>query len=367
MFEAIKSLIDSGLINEEAQTQIEEAWNSKVSEIRESVATEMRSEFAARYEHDKSKMVEALDRMVTEGLTAEIESISEEKARVVEDRTRTVAKLAEQAEQFENFLTRKLAEELREFHEDRKQSREAIATLESFVENNLKKELTEFAEDKQDLVNTKVKLVSEAKSKFSELKRDFVARSGQAVSEAVNQTLRSEISQLREDITAAQQNNFGRKLFEAFASEFSATHLNENAEIKSLKKQIEQINQNLEEAQQTAKEKQKLAESKQQEIEAINESVNREKTLNQLLKPLSKEKAQVMENLLESVSTDRLKSSFDRYLPAVMNGSSREVNAVLTESVTTEVTGNRKAKAQEVSADVDSDGNIIEIKRLAGL
>lgn len=367
MFEAIKPLIDSGLINEEAQTQIEEAWNSKVDEIRESVATEMRSEFAARYEHDKSKMVEALDRMVTEGLSSEIEQIAEEKARVVEDRTRTVAKLAEQAEQFENFLTRKLAEELREFHKDRKQNREAIATLESFVEQNLKKELNEFAEDKQDLVNTKVKLVSEAKSKFSELKRDFVSRSGQAVSEAVNQTLRSEITQLKEDITAAQQNNFGRKLFEAFASEFSATHLNENVEIKNLKKQIGQIEKSLNEAQQKAKKNQRLAESKQQEIESINESVSREKTLNQLLKPLSKEKAQVMESLLESVSTNRLKSSFDRYLPAVMNGSSKEVNAVLTESVTTEVTGNRKAKAQEVSTDVDSDGNIIEIKRLAGL
>ena len=63
MLDAIKPLLDSDLINEETRTQIEEAWASKLVESKEQVKVELREEFAQRYEHDKSVMVEALDRM----------------------------------------------------------------------------------------------------------------------------------------------------------------------------------------------------------------------------------------------------------------------------------------------------------------
>lgn len=365
MFEALKPLIDGGILNEEAQTQIKEAWEQKVLAIREEVETEMRSEFANRYEHDRAKMVEALDRMVTESLVSEISEFAEDKAKIAEDRAKAVAKLSEKAHKFENFLTHALAREINEFREDREANKLALAKLESFVAKGLTKELSEFHEDKQDLVATKVRLVAEAKDKFADLKRNFITRSGKAISEAVDNTLRAEISQLKEDIAEAHKNNFGRKLFEAFASEFAATHLNENAEIRKLKTQMDQMQQSLEEATKSAKEKAAIVESKQAEIAAINESIARNKTLNELLSPLSKDKARVMSDLLESVATSKLKSSFDKYLPAVMNGS--KTTSMLNESkssITSEVTGNRTAKVLESN---DAEGNIVEIKRLAGL
>ena len=79
MFEAIKSLIDSGLLNEEAKSQIEQAWESKLLETREQLAVEMRAEFANRYEHDKNKMVQAMDSMVTENLSRELREFAEER------------------------------------------------------------------------------------------------------------------------------------------------------------------------------------------------------------------------------------------------------------------------------------------------
>jgi hypothetical protein len=364
MFEALKPLIESGLLNEEAQSQIQEAWEAKVATVREEVETEMRSEFANRYEHDKAKMVEALDRMVTESLTSEIGEIAEEKAKIAEDRARTVAKLSEQAQKFDRFLTHVLAKEIKEFHEDREANKTALARLESFVAEGLEKELREFNEDKQDLVATKVKLVSEAKEKFASLKKDFITRSGQAISEAVDQTLRAEITQLKEDIAEAQKNNFGRKLFEAFASEFAATHLNENAEIRKLKSTLDEVQITLEEAKKQAADQAAIAESKNREIAAINESIARNRTLNELLAPLSKDKARIMSDLLESVATTKLKTSYDKYLPAVMNGNTS--TSMLNESkqsITSEVTGNRTAKVLESS----DEGNIVEIKRLAGL
>jgi hypothetical protein len=366
MFEALKPLIESGLLNEEAQSQIQEAWEAKVTAVREAVETEMRSEFANRYEHDKAKMVEALDRMVTESLTSEISEIAEEKAKIAEDRARTVAKLNEQAQKFERFLTHVLAKEINEFREDQRTNKAALIKLENFVNENLKNELREFNEDKQDLVATKVKLVAEAKEKFASLKRDFITRSGQAISEAVDQTLRAEISQLKEDIADAQKNNFGRKLFEAFASEFAATHLNENVEIRKLKTVLENKDRELAKAEKIAAEKTAIAETKQKEIAAITESVARNRTLNELLAPLSKDKARIMNDLLESVATTKLKASFDKYLPTVMSNGS-ESKSMLNESsqsITSEVTGNRAAKVLDTN---DSINNIVEIKRLAGL
>jgi len=363
MFEALKPFIDSGLLNEETQSQLAEAWEAKVTSIREEVETEMRSEFANRYEHDKAKMVEALDRMVTESLTSEIGEIAEEKAKVAEDRVKTVAKLSEQAENFENFLTKVLAKEIKEFRNDREANKAALVKLESFVAEGLTKELGEFHEDKQDLIATKVKLVAEANEKFVALKKDFITRSGNAISEAVDQTLRAEIKQLKEDIAESQKNNFGRKLFEAFASEFSATHLNENAEMRKLKNSLDKMKQSLEEANKIANEKTAIVESKNVEIAAINESVARQTKINELLSSLSKDKARVMSDLLESVGTNKLKTSFDKYLPAVMNGSKSSMLNESRQSITSEVTGNRAAKPIE---SVD-ESNIVEIKRLAGL
>lgn len=365
MFEALKPLIESGLINEEAQTQLQEAWNAKVAAIREEVETELRSEFAGRYEHDKSKIVEALDRMVTESLTNEIGDIAEEKAKIAEDRAKTLAKLNEQAKKFDRFLQHVLVKELKEFHEDRQTNRAAIAKLEKFVAEGLTRELTEFNEDKQDLVATKVKLVAEAKEKFAALKKDFITRSGQAISEAVDQTLKAEITQLKEDIAEAQKNNFGRKLFEAFASEFAATHLNENAEMRKLKNTLDEMQKTLEETKKEVEQKTSIVESKEKEIAAINESIARDKTINELLAPLSKDKARLMTDLLESVATSKLKLAFDKYLPAVMNGSATK--SMLNESktsITSVATGDRTAKVLENS---DAEGNIVEIKRLAGL
>ena len=85
MLDAIKPLLDSDLINEETRTQIEEAWESKLTETKEQVRAELREEFAQRYEHDKSVMVEALDRMVTDNLTAELTEFAEEKKALSED------------------------------------------------------------------------------------------------------------------------------------------------------------------------------------------------------------------------------------------------------------------------------------------
>ena len=114
MLDAIKPLLDSGLINEDVSRELNEAWESKLTEARELVRAELREEFAQRYEHDKSVMVEALDKMVTEGLAGELAQVAAEKQALAEDRVRFQGKMKESAQKFNGFLVTKLAEEISE-------------------------------------------------------------------------------------------------------------------------------------------------------------------------------------------------------------------------------------------------------------
>jgi len=212
-------------------------WDTKLTEARESIRAELREEFAQRYEHDKSVMVDALDNMVTEALSSEIAEFAEEKQALAEDRVKFKRYMSESAGKFDNFMVTKLAEEIKELREDRKQYQNSIAALEKFVIKALAEEIKEFEQDKQAVVEARVRLVQEAKQKLAELKTQFIQRSSRLVKEAVATNLETELTQLKEDIQVARENMFGRRLFEAFASEFAVTHLNENKEIAKLQEE----------------------------------------------------------------------------------------------------------------------------------
>ena len=365
MLDAIKPLLESGIINEETKSAISEAWETQINEAREQVRAELRDEFATRYEHDKQNMVEALDKMVTESLTAEIKDFADEKQALAEDRVKFKTHMIESAGKFNDFMVTKLAEEIQELRADRKVQQESIAKLEKFVIHALAEEIKEFEQDKRAVVETKVKLVAEAKGKLAELQSAFIKRSAALVKEAVTDNLGSELAQLKEDIQSARENMFGRRLFEAFASEFAATHLNENKEIAKLIAMVEEKESIIAESQKAIAEKEALVESKEREVRVITESATRKDKMTELLKPLNKEKADVMSSLLEGVQTERLQAAYEKYLPAVLNNTpstSKAEKSVLSES-RVEVTGDKSAKTDVK----ENDNNVIEIKRLAGL
>ena len=361
MFDAIKPLLDSGLINEDVSRELNEAWESKLTEAREQLRAELREEFAQRYEHDKSVMVEALDRMVTEGLSAEIEAVRAEKQALAEDRVKFQSKMKESATKFNDFMVSKLAEEIGELRKDRKAHNEGIQKLERFVVEALAQEIMEFQQDKRDVVETKVRLVREAREKLEQLKTKFVTESAAKMSRAVASHLKAELTQLKEDIQVARENNFGRRIFEAYASEFGSTYLNENQEVRKLQVLLATKNRQLEEAAKSVEATKALVESREREIRIIKESNQRASVMEELLSPLNEEKREVMKNLLESVQTSRLKSAFEKYLPAVLNDAPAKNRKVISESVQV-VTGDKTVKAAD-----ENRSNVIEIKRLAGL
>jgi hypothetical protein len=364
----INTLLESGVLNESTAQVINEAWETKLNEAREQVRAELRSEYANKYEHDKNVMVEALDKMVTESLKGEIEEFQTERQAMNEDRVRAQVKLRESAQKFNSFLVTKLAEEIRELRSDRQVQLEGREKLEQFVVKSLAREIKEFEQDKRAVVEAKVKLVAEAKQQLESLKAKFIAESAKKVGAGISKQLKGEIKQLKEDIKSAQENAFGRRLFEAFAAEYSTTHLSEKAETRKLVQALEAKERQLAESKQTVAKAKQLVESKEREVRIIKESNLRERTMGELLGTLNEDKAQVMMNLLESVQTPKLKAAFDKYLPAVLNTQSSQATkapakkAMIAESIA--VTGDKSAVKTQVE---EGDDNLIDFKRLAGL
>jgi hypothetical protein len=355
MFDAISKLVESGVIGEETQKTIQEAWENKVKENKEQAAAELREEFAKRYEHDKNNMVEAIDKMMTDKLSEEITKFVEDRKALAMEKTAYKENVGAHSAKLESFVMNKLAEELNELNVDRKSVHENFSKLEEFVVGALAKEIKEFHEDKKGVVETKVKLVKEAKSQMKKLKEAFITKSAKVVEDAVTKKLGEELAQLKEDITAARQINFGKRVFEAFASEYQSSYLNEKSETSKLLKVVDEQMLKIEEAKKSIEEKQAVIESKEQEIARSKDLMERKETMAELLKPLSKDKADVMNQLLESVQTKDLKSAYAKYLAPVMDDKSTVTAA---KKVISEAKGNRSQR---------EDADLTSIRKLAGI
>jgi hypothetical protein len=362
MLDIVKQLFENNVISEEIKSEIESAWQSRIQENREQVTAQLREEFAQKYEHDKTAMVEAVEAMLSDRLQAELGELAEDRQGLIEARAKYAKKMKDDSTAMESFVFNNLKKELAELHEDRKKVASNVAKLESFIVDALAKEIAEFHSDKKDLAETKVKLVRESKAKFEQVKKEFIARSAQLVSESISKGLKAEMTQLREDIEAARKNDFGRRIFESFASEYAASHLNEKSETAKLLQIVSQKEAELEEAAKIVAESQKLVESREQELRIARDQATRKDLMGELLGPLSGDKRNVMSDLLESVQTEKLRSAFDKYLPAVMDGGIPAKKA-LTEGK--EITGDKKA--QQTSGQEEKTAEIFDIRRLAGL
>lgn len=402
MLDIVKQLFENNVISEDIKSEIESAWQGRVQEnreqiteeVREQVTATLREEFAQKYEHDKSIMAEAVESMIADRLHAELKEFAEDRQGLIEARASYARKMKQDASVMENFVLQQLRNEVAELHEDRQhvsgnisklesflikslsreiaelhEDRQAVAgnvnKLESFLVNSLATEIAEFYEDKQDLAETKVRLISESKQKFESMKKQFIAKSARIVESTVTRSLKREMVQLKEDIEASRKNDFGRRLFESFASEYAASYLNEKSEAAKLQNLLRQKDLELNEAAKIVAETQKIVESKETQLRVAKDIAERKSIMGELLGPLSGEKRTVMQELLESVNTDRLYVAYDKYLPSVLeNNVSRKKESLIESKNSKEITGNKTAtqsnSMQSHTTEID------DIRRLAG-
>jgi hypothetical protein len=300
-------------------------------------------------------MIEAIDKMMNEKLSEEITKFVEDRKALAQEKIAYKENVGKHSAKLESFILNKLSEELKELHSDRKGVHENFKKMEEFVVGALAKEIKEFHEDKKGVVETKVKLVAEAKKQMAKMKEAFITRSAKVVESAVNKKLAEELKSLKEDITAARTVNFGKKIFEAFASEYQNSYLNEKSETSKLMKVVDETTLKLKDAEKVIEEKQAVIESKEAEARRQADLMERKEKMAEMLKPLGKDKSEVMSQLLESVSTAKLEASFNKYLPHVMadKAVTKEGAKILSES------GGDRAQRE--------DADLTNIRKLAGI
>ena len=361
---AIEQLLSSEVLSEEVRSTLSEAWEARLGEAREEITAELREEFSNRYETDKTQMVEALDAMVSDTINTELQEFAADKKAAVEAQVEYKRKIAEHAEILDKFVMETLNKEITELRKDRKLQEGNFEKLEDFVMEQLTSELNEFHKDKKDLIEQKVKLVAEGKEMITKAKSEFIDKASTKLATIVDNTLTTELGTLKEDIKKAKENMFGRKLFETFAAEFMGSHLAEGTHISKLSKELSTVKSQVDEAQKEIKDREAKINKAEKEVAKINESRERESVMTELMSPLAKEKRELMNNLLESVATSKLKASFNKYLPTVLNESSTSKDSqTLIESQKTVITGNKAS----TNSTTESEAEIINLKKLAGI
>lgn len=338
-------LSESVGLSEDTRNQIVGLWESRLTEAREEVAATLREEFARKFQHDKGVLVESMDRFLTDKVRVELEEFADDKRKLVAERIAYKGKIVEHTGMLNRFVTESVAKEMKEFYAEKRVMKENFGKLENFLLKQLAEEIREFRADKKSLVEQKVKMVTEGKQKLQETKTQFINRAAQIIESKIEKTLRNEIGQFKDDIRVARENDFGRKMFETFAAEFMTSYLNEGTELRKMQKVVETKNNKIASLTESVKKSSGLMVRMDNKLKVTQDLVERQKVMNELLAPLSKDKKSVMKELLESVQTKNLQGQYNKYLPSVLNEAIERKPASnktqLNEATLSTNTGNR--------------------------
>lgn len=408
----IAKLLPEGLLPEDVTAQLQEAFDAKVAEAREQAEVAVREELAARYEHDKGVIVEAMDRMITDvvqaheteknaAVTQFAEARDAFRKAIKESRGELRTKLRENMKATRGFVTEQLTKEIVKLREQKKslvaeklaaaeqlaETKKSLAEsqkarlkkIDEFVVRQVGKELREFAEDHRALVETRVKLVAESRKRLRETQSRFVKEAARNVEKVINESLKGELTQLHEELERNRQNMFGRRIFEAVAAEFMTSYLAEGTEIRALQKVVETKDAEIAAQKKKLDEAVKEGQVAQRRAKLAEDRASRGKVLGELLSNLRGEKRTVMEGMLETVKTDALRETFNKLLPVVLDETTRKAPAqskVLTEQTkrpaakpTTVVTGEQRGNRlfESAQAENEIDNEIARVVSLAGI
>jgi len=395
----LEELLENDVLGPEVKTALQEAFDAKIKQSE----AKLQEDYAARYANDKHQLVEAMDNMLNDTIRSELEEFAEDRAALIAQKTKlsketlaakriAEAKVAKHTKLLNAFISKQLKEEVSEFVSDRKtlesqrrkmakeveairesakkSTQNRISKLEGFVVKKLSEEIAEFETDKKALIEQRAKLAAEGKKKINETKAAFVQKATSTLDKTLNEVIRNELVQWRDDIKVARENNFGRRIFEAVASEYMASYLSEGSQVKKLQRQLAESQSRIVEAKKQINEKQKLVESAAAQIKKANDRVQRNDIMKEMLAPLNRDKKAIMEEMLQDIKTSNLKEAFNRYLPTVMNGEATgAIRQKLSENATKNsvaFTGDRPNKLSEAVRDEGSN-DMNKILYLAGI
>jgi hypothetical protein len=237
--------------------------------------------------------------------------------------------------------------------------REALVTkLDAFVSEQLETEFNELRSDIESFRDLEAeyagKLVSE-KQKISEQMTQELDILVDKIDAFFEQRLTEELEELREDLQVVRENEFGRKLFEAFVNEYAKSYVDEDAiqsKLTITESKLQDVQKRL------------------QEMEKEKEVLLREQKMEELLKPLSGSKREQMQFVLQNIETKKLDEAYNHFINRVLKEDVKQEEKKLVESkkedvkMTTVKTGDVEP---EVITESKHSSDLATLKRLAGI
>lgn len=294
MDEILQKLLQSELLSEETKAELSEQWTKSVEDFKQQVREEVSGEVR-----------------------------SELAAQWITERDELVNKV-------DTFVSEALLKEMAELKGDIERFRDLEA---------------EFAEK---LVEEKHRLAEEVASELDTLV--------EKIDTFFEIRIAAEMEELKEDLEIVKQNEFGRKMFEAFASTYATNFVDEDAVQSKL-----------------AIAESKLADAEKQ-LAALEDERNRmirEAKLEQILSPLTGKKREQMAMILKTVDTARLEESYKFFIGRVLKEEEEPKAKPLSESkevkepATTTVVKTGDADPAPVVQPVNE--GLATLKRLAGI
>jgi len=323
MDDILQKLLGSELLSEQTKSEISAEWKKSVEafkgDVRNEVSLNVRAELAEQWIAEREELIEQVDKFVSSSLLKEVQELKNDIASFRDLEAEFAMKLVEEKYKLNEAAQQKI---------DAAESAAAAEVL--MIKEDTAKEMQVLAEStKQEIDNLVDKLDS-----FLEIR------------------LGSEIEEFKEDLALVKQNEFGREIFEAFASTFNKSCVDK----KSIQNRLAIAESQL------AKTKQELKNAEVNREQAIRES-----KLNSLLVNLSGKKREQMEMVLKNVETARLEESYKFFIGRILKDDARDVSLSENAPVqkTTIITGNND-EVEQIARPLVSE-ELKNLQRLAGI
>ena len=309
----------------DAKKAFEDLMKEKVDQIRKEVRQEVFEEFAKQAKVDKENIVESVNTVMNKVVADNQKKNEILKKNLIKEKLSLKEAKAQYISKATKFLNETLKSEVSELRGDRKQLGEALTKFGKFISDQISIYAKEHKQEMDSLDNLRVRLVKEQNEKLSESKKKFFTEAASKMEKFTNAVIARELKEFRSDIVESRKHQFGAKLFEAFAREYAVKFFNEDKVVKSMLESVK-ANQNKLLATNKSLEKQ-LKESKEQiaKTSKLNEGLMRNKIINESVSILAKEKQDMIKNLVKDVPTNKLQESINKYIPMIMNDSSKKV------------------------------------------
>jgi len=186
---------------------------------------------------------------------------------------------------------------------------EAIDTkVGEYLENEID-ELKEDIERFRDLEAEYAEKIVEAKAAMADELKSDLGDLVEKIDSFLEIRLAAEIEELKEDIEVVRKNEFGRKIFEAFAEEFTSTYADEESAEATLRETEERLAD---------------TESQLEEAERKLANMERKEKMVAVLSPLSGRSREVMEAILKNVDTNNLEEAYNVFIGRVLRETSHD-------------------------------------------